>query len=301
MILPLPFLFSIAAPPEGCQMLQSASILARDVAGPIPAFQALPPDFLIGYVPESGAARILRGADLERLAKNRGISLESLPDVCFARNTSVPSEQQIREAMLEALNQEAPSIVPSVLIVSINQTPVPPGKLVFSLSGLQQTPAGSTQVLWRGVSRGADGRETPIWARARITAAMSRVVAVKDLPNRKPIRADQVRLETCEDFPLEHAIARNLDEVVGYLPKMSLRAGAAIRKSELDQPIDVSLGDSVEVDVAMGGARLKLTAKAQSAGSKGALVTVRNLSSGKDFKARVTGKGQVAVDEDVVK
>ena len=60
-------------------------------------------------------------------------------------------------------------------------------------------------------------------------------------------------------------------------------------------PNDVTRGDMVTVDVRAGGAHLMLEAQAETSGVKGSTVMIRNLSSGKDFRAQVTGKGQVTV------
>jgi flagella basal body P-ring formation protein FlgA len=124
---------------------------------------------------------------------------------------------------------------------------------------------------------------------------MTRVVAVTDLPPGKVIRKEQVRLESCEDSPLDETTARNLDEVVGYSPKSSLRANTAVRRTQIERPPDVANGDLVQVEVFDGGAHLVLEGKAQSAGSVGATVVVRNTSSGKDFRAEVSGKDRVRV------
>ena len=51
------------------------------------------------------------------------------------------------------------------------------------------------------------------------------------------------------------------------------------------------------VQVFAAGAHLKMEGRAESAGVKGSTILVRNLSSGKDFRAQVTGKDQAAVDD----
>jgi hypothetical protein len=60
-------------------------------------------------------------------------------------------------------------------------------------------------------------------------------------------------------------------------------------------PVDVLPGDRVEVLVTSGSAQLKIQGRAESAGSKGGTVSVRNPVSGKIFTAQVIGKGSVAV------
>jgi len=125
----------------------------------------------------------------------------------------------------------------------------------------------------------------------------TRIVASKDIPAGKPIQAGQVRLESCEDYLLDQATARHLDEVIGYIPKNLLRADLPIRKSQITPPADIAKGEIVRVEVSSGAAHLVLRGKAQTEGTKGSLIVIRNLSSGKDFSARVAGKGRAVVGD----
>jgi flagella basal body P-ring formation protein FlgA len=64
----------------------------------------------------------------------------------------------------------------------------------------------------------------------------------------------------------------------------------------LDAPLDVHRGENVGVEARCGAARLLLDGVAQSDGRVGQVVAVRNPGSGKNFQARVEGKGKVAVN-----
>ena len=77
--------------------------------------------------------------------------------------------------------------------------------------------------MWRGFVRHSGG-DFPVWAKVRVIANITRVVAIANIPSGKPIQRNQVRLESCEDSLLDETTARNLDEVIGYLPKSVLRA-----------------------------------------------------------------------------
>src|SRR5580658_9897288 len=237
----IPTLLALALTPDGCHKVQTDMILARDVAEVIPAFAQIPGDFSVGFVPTSGEPRIVRGVDLQRIAKNRRLDLDGLPDVCFARDTFVPQAAQVRAAMLAELKDLAGA---NIEVLSWGQQPAPAGELVFSRDGMQ-LPQGSgahPEVFWHGYVRygdSTDARRFPIWAKVRITAHVTRVVASAPIPVGKPIQAGQVRLETTEDFPFDETVARNLDEVVGYLPKSSLRAGSVIHRTQIEPAPDV--------------------------------------------------------------
>ena len=293
-----PFLMALSALPAGCHTISSDVIFARDVAAVIPGFARVAGEFRLGAVSDSGAPRILAGADLQRIAKNQGVELADLPDVCFALRVFVPQADEIRAALRKTL-RDVPGIGSAKIeISSSSQHPVPFGELMFPRSGMQAPSGIQQEAMWRGFVRHSGG-DFPVWAKARVIANTTRIVAVANIPSGKPIQSNQVRLESCEDSLLDETTARNLDEVIGYLPKSVLRADFPIRKSQLVPPADVAKGELVDVEVFAGAAHLVVKAKAQSEGFKGSTILMRNLSSGKDFPALVVGKNRVKVGEPV--
>jgi flagella basal body P-ring formation protein FlgA len=248
----------------------------------------------LGYITSSGAPRVFHGADLERIAKNRGADLHGLPDVCFARKTFIPQPAQIREAIQTTLGNP----IAKIEVIASSQREAPSGELIFPRNGVQVPPAAEpSELMWHGFVRFGENGKFPVWARVRITAAITRVVAISDIATGKPIQPAQVRLETSEDSPLDETVARNLDEVVGYFPKISLRSRSVIRKNQIERPSDVTRGDLVRVEVFEGAAHLVIEGHAESSGMKGSTILVRNPASGKDFRAQVTGKGVVTIGE----
>jgi flagella basal body P-ring formation protein FlgA len=298
MMMAFPFLMALSALPAGCHTISSDVIFARDVANFIPGFTLVAGDFRLGAVSDSGAPRILEGAGLQRIARNQGVELLDPPDVCFALRVFIPQPDEIRAAMRKTLS-DVPGIgVARIEISSSSQHPVPFGDLIFPRSGLQLPSGTQQEVLWRGFVRHAGG-DFPVWAKARVSASTTRVVAIANIPSGKPIQINQVRLESCEDSLLDETAARNLDEVIGYLPKNVLRAYFPIRRTQLSPPPDVAKGELVDVQVFAGSAHLVVKAKAQSEGFKGSTILMRNLSSGKDFPAVVVGKNRVTVGDSV--
>lgn len=292
-----PFLMALSALPAGCHTISSDVIFARDVAAVIPGFTRVAGDFRLGSVPDSGAPRILEGAVLQRIARNQGVELLDPPDVCFALRVFIPQPDEIRAAMRKTLS-DVPGIDAARIEISSSQHPVPLGELIFPRSGLQLPSGTQDEAQWRGFVRHPGG-DFPVWAKARVIANTTRIIAVANIPSGKPIQRNQVRLESCEDSLLDVTTARNLDEVIGYLPKNVLRAYFPIRRTQLSPPPDVAKGELVDVQVFAGAAHLVVKAKAQSEGFKGSTILMRNLSSGKDFPALVAGKNRVTVGDSV--
>ena len=294
----LPFLMALSALPPGCHTISSDVIFARDVAAVIPGFSRVAGDFRLGALADSGAPRILNGVELQRIARNQGVELQDLPDVCFALRVFVPQPDEIRAALRKAL-RDVPGIdAAKIEISSSSQRPVPFGELVFPRSGLQLPYGIQQEAMWRGFVRHTGG-DFPVWAKVLVIANTTRIVAIANLPSGKPIQRNQVRVENCEDSLLDETTARNLDEVIGYLPKSVLRSDFPIRKTQLAPPPDVEKGELVDVQVFAGAAHLVVKAKAQADGFKGSAILMHNLSSGKDFPAMVVGKNRVTVGDTV--
>lgn len=289
MTLLIPFFLAASLPASGCQAIDSDMVVARDVATVIPAFSQLPPDFLVGYVQSTGAQRIFHGEELERIARNRGLDLHNLDDVCFLRRMFTPDETQLRQVMEKTLAIPGAKIE----ILSFSHQAFPAGEIVFPRSGIQGYTGA--EIMWQGYVRASETARFPLWARARITAPVTRVVALTDLQPGKLIQKDQLRLETVEDSPFDEISARSLDQVVGFVAKTTILHAASVKKTQIDRPMDVARGALVRVDVYAGAAHLSLEARAETAGRIGGLITVRNISSGREFQAEVVGKNQVTL------
>jgi flagella basal body P-ring formation protein FlgA len=297
MIMGLPLLFAavseVVPQLDGCLSIQDDRIYAGDVAATVPAFAGVAPDFVLGYAPAPGTRRVFKGDALARLARNQGVTTDAIPDVCFERAMATLESEEILEGMRSSwtgpeVHMELRSWSPKI---------APQGKVVFPRTGLQLPAASDPQaeVVWRGYVIYGNNRRFGISARARITTTTTRVVAVSDLPAGEMVREDQIRLESFDTFALDDRPARHLDEVVGYIPNALIRAGSTVLRSQLGRAPEVGRGDVVQVEVTAGAARLTLEGRAEADGATGKTILVKNLTSGKDFRARVTGKGKVSV------
>jgi len=300
-IMALPFLLTVApdliSPPvpqaDGCLPIQDDRIYARDLAAAVPAFASVAADFAVGYAPAPGTRRVFKADALERLAHNQGVMLESVSDVCFSRAMATLGAEDILEAMRREWNGSDVRLE----LRSFSPQIAPQGKVVFPRTGLQlpATSDAQAEVIWRGYVVYGSNRRFGITARARITTATTRVIAVADLSAGTPVREDQVRLESVDTFALDDRPARNLEEVVGFVPRTLIRSGAAVLRSQLSRAPEVGRGDLVKVEVTAGGAHLLFEGRAEADGVTGKTILVKNLTSGKDFRAKVTGKGKVSV------
>jgi flagella basal body P-ring formation protein FlgA len=275
-----------------CLPIEGEKILARDMARAWAAFASVEAETAIGYAPAPGVRRRFEAAELGRLAARHGV-----PDppggICFERPTMTLDRAQLLEVLERALGVAGARIA----LEDFSRHPAPLGDVVFPRQWLRApAPGAPAAVLWRGYVRYAGARRFPIWARVRITAPLTRVRAVETLRMGEAIQAGQLTLEAGEGFPAAGRDAESVEQVAGRRPQRTIPAGSIVPLALLDQPREVERGDAVRVEVASGAARLSFTGRAESAGSVGETVRVRNMEANRTFAARVAAKGAVEVE-----
>jgi flagella basal body P-ring formation protein FlgA len=82
-------------------------------------------------------------------------------------------------------------------------------------------------------------------------------------------------------------------DAVGQTSRRSLRAGEVLRAGQLAAPLLVKRGEAVVMLARHDGIEVSTAGEALDAGSRGALVRVRNAASGQVVRMRVAGAGTV--------
>jgi flagella basal body P-ring formation protein FlgA len=281
------------AQPASCTDVHGDQILAADLARALPAFRAIAPDTSIAPAPSIGGMRVFSKPELETLGRRFGMQVSILPhEICFR----VPTAPLNREAVLAAMKQSLPAAETRIALEDISPDPAPPGTIQFPIEGLGRPALPDSPALWRGeVVSGS--RRFSVWARAKITAPVARLVALENLKPGVPIQPQQLRTDSVVGFPaLATTGLPTLETVTGMTPLHAIPAGSEIRMENLVRPYDVARGDLVHVEVRMGKTRLSLNGRAEAAGRMGDLIAVRNPQSDRVFQARVAGKDSVLVD-----
>jgi len=285
----LPLLLAIALPAPTCRPIDAERIYARDLAAAIPLFASLPPDLAIGYSPAPGWQRTFHAGELQRLARANHLDGAIARDVCFAWNMAVPEPGAIIASMKKALEPR------DVRIELIDQArfPAPAGELVFPLAGASVRSAAP--VLWRGYVSYAGDKRFTIWAKVLISVKGTRVLAAHQLNAQEPIGAGDVREEPYEGPLLSTDALTCARAAIGKLARRTIAAGDPLFESLLEPAKDVARGDTVKVEVRGESTLIETAGVAEEAGNRGATITVRNLTSGRKFRARVEDKDKVSV------
>lgn len=287
-------LFGMVMHSGACERIANDRIFGEDLAKAVPAFSnKLPGDVVIGYSPTPGSRRTFGSLELQRIGGPYGVTVATGTQACFEWSTQTLTGDIVRAAIRESL--QSPEARVDVLTMS--RTEAPAGKVVFPLSGLlASTITGpDTPVTWRGEVQYEGSRKFSVWARVKISSTMTRVVATQIVLPGQTVTPEQIRIETYDDFPLRNDIARNVEEVVGRMPRRPLRVGAPIFRADLIEPFQVQRGDVVEVTAIAGAAQLRMPAMAQAPGRQGDVITLKNQKNGTYFRARVEGKDRALV------
>jgi flagella basal body P-ring formation protein FlgA len=286
--------FSMITHPGPCEMIANDRIFGEDLARALPGFlNKIPGDQVIGYSPAPGARRIFDAVELGRIGAPYGVPVAPDAEACFEWSLQPLTEQVVRAAIRDSL--QSPDARIDVLAISTTQAPA--GKVSFPVSGLlASTLSGpDTAVTWRGEVLYHGSRKFSVWARVKVSATMTRVVATQLILPGQNVAPGEVKIETYDDFPLRNDIARNLEEVVGRMSRRAIRVGLPVFRSDLIEPLLVQRGDLVDVTVISGAAQLHLPALAETAGRQGDMISLKNPGSGKIFRARIEGKDRALV------
>ncbi len=285
----IPLLMLIAAG-SGCGTVNGDHITAADLAAVSPVFAAISPEKVIGYAPEPGDHRVIEPAELLRIAAANGIEAHNLSSVCFERALMPLDAPGILNVLRTSLSRPDAEIE----VLEFSKSLVPPGKIVFPLDSL---PSNSTDhvAIWHGYVD-FNGRHFPIWARARMTVPQTRVVAAVPLHAGQAILPGDVRVEDARDFPSKADPLKSVADCVNHLARRFMNPGSPISAADLMAPNDVERGDTVSVEVRSGGAVLTFAAEAGMGGRSGQIIPLRNASSGKIFRAQITGRDRALLD-----
>jgi len=276
---------------SGCKPVEGDQILGRHLAGALPAFQRIPPDTVLANMPLPGSQRILHATELASLAQRYSIPLASAEDVCF----EWPMQALDREKVVDAMRASLGVPGADIKIADMSLSKVPPGRIEFPRERLS---AGGSPVLWRGDVIYGDHHRFAIWARVRVQVACERLLVTANLKQGQLIEPGMVKSQAGQCSP-DDKTPLTAEGAVGLMAVHALAAGAEIRPDSLAPPNDVNRGDSVQVEVHSGAAKLAFVATAESSGRNGDVVSVRNPSSNRIFRARVEGKDRVVVNTEV--
>jgi flagella basal body P-ring formation protein FlgA len=280
-----------------CVPVASGKIVARDLAGAIPLFERLDPETVIGFAPFPGVQRVLSSRELLSVAERHGLDPDGpMRSVCVERATHPLNPAELNLTLLAALGIADARLE----VLDFSNQPLPQGRLDFPLAGLNKPPGDLPEgpVIWRGRLVYDGDRSLAVWAKVRIAVERPVLVAAEQISSGASIRAGQLKMLQVRMFPFSGPWLDSISEAVGKTARREIIAGQRIAPAALAQPQDVHRADQVRVRVVDGLATLSLDTVAESSGSKGETIMLRNPATGKIFRATVEDKGRAVMRSD---
>ncbi len=277
----IPLLLLLTCFPVGPEQDQ---IHGRDLAKAGAPLTALPGDAAFGYAPTPGSVRIFDVAALTRLLRAHGGGAAT-SEVCFERPVHPLDPAQLLHSLESALPGAR------VELLDYARTPVPEGTFEFTRNGIGPSTAGA--YLWRGAVRYAGAHRHSVWAKVRIAGLTGQPIAASDIAAGQTIQAQDVALR---DGGFTRQAPLSPQDVVGAVARVPIRTGTLFTRGLIAPPADVARGQEIAVDVRVGNAEIRFTARAEAAGQTGERIAVRNPTSGRTFRAVVSGPGKAIVE-----
>lgn len=142
-----------------------------------------------------------------------------------------------------------------------------------------------TRMKFAAICSAAPGWRKEFIVRGELSARV--VVATARIAAGRPVGPGDVALEKRTLASIEGATSA-LDAVVGQASRRALRAGQVIDRHWLAQPVLVQRGANVAIVATNGPVRVTTTGEALATGREGDVIDVRNATTGRVIRARVT-------------
>ena len=180
---------------------------------------------------------------------------------------------------------------PQVELNVLSARPAPPCAARVEVEALDTRQFARMRFLARCPASGASpGWRQDFVVRARVSAVVA-VAAAPVRPN-EAIGNEHITLERRDVTLVADAIGAP-ELALGQTSRRSLRPGEILRTSQLTAPLMVKRGDQVQMVARIEGIEVTMAGEALDAGASGAVVRVRNTTSGQVVRMRVAGAGTV--------
>lgn len=135
-----------------------------------------------------------------------------------------------------------------------------------------------------------------VFVPAQIKLYRQIVVASRPMKRQTVLGAADIHLAERDVGALNAGYLTELDQAIGNKSTRPLLADQALTPNMIEQPDVISKNDQVVISAGTHNMTVRMPGEALSDGAPGEQIRVRNLSSQRIIKARVTGPGQVEVN-----
>jgi flagella basal body P-ring formation protein FlgA len=197
---------------------------------------------------------------------------------------------QLEQAARVELDQQAAAaglVEPRFEVKLVTARPAPPCAQPVAIEPLDTRLAARMRFVVRCPDAG--GWRYEYLLRASVTAMVA--VTATAVAANEPLSADAVTIERRDVSAIADPVSA--EQAIGQSSRRTLRAGEVLRAGQLAAPVLVKRGDQVVMVARQQQIEVSTSGEALDAGSRGAIVRVRNGASGQVVRMRVTGAGTV--------
>lgn len=219
------------------------------------------------------------------------------------RNESRPAvhelhPEQIQRSILQLLEREMAGkvrVIHAVVVDPLDSMKVPSGGIDLSV-----LPSGLEDGLGRRtfhVQINTNGKPwQTIDAIADVSASIDAVVPTRVIQIDSVIEAEDVTIRRIKLTDLDHELLTNAQDVIGKSATRPLQTNNPIRLGMVKKPYVVRKGDRVSIEARRGGFSIQTVGVTKASGELGQSITVTNVDSGKELRAKIVGPGTVRVE-----
>ena len=205
---------------------------------------------------------------------------------------------QIQRNILRLLEQEMAGKVRAIQAVLVD--PLDPMKIPGGSIDLKILPSGLEEGLGRRtfhIQIHTNGKPwQTIDAIADVSASIDAVVPTRVIQIDNVIEAEDVTIHRIKLQDLDHQLVTDTKDVIGKSAVRPLQTNNPIRLGMVKKPYAVRKGDRVSIEARHGGLSIQTAGVTKSSGELGQSITVANVDSGKELRAKIVGPGAVRVE-----
>jgi flagella basal body P-ring formation protein FlgA len=171
-------------------------------------------------------------------------------------------------------------------------------RMPFCQQPLQASLESSSQPIGRLSVRVGCAGAAPwsVFVPAQVRLYRDVVVAARPLARNSLVGAGDIHLQERDVGTLNQGYLSELEQALAYKLTRPLTADQVLTPNHLEKAAVIGKGDQVVITARSNGLSVRMPGEALSDGAPGEQIRVRNLSSKRIVKARVSGPGQVEVD-----
>ena len=124
-------------------------------------------------------------------------------------------------------------------------------------------------------------------------------VIARDVRRGEEITVAHLDWRIVNEYDLDDDIAVDVEDILGFAARRSLKAGMLVHRRDLRRPTLVRRGDKVMMDLRAGNMTLTAVGRVMQTGARGDIIRVLNVQSQKTILAEVVNEDVVRVDHSV--